>query len=292
MTPQLLATVILPIALALMMLVMGLALVPEDFKRVKRFPRVVALGIGLQMLALPLLAWLVIGLWRPPLEVTAGLIILAVCPGGATSNVISYLSRGDAALSVTLTAIVSLVAPFTIPFLVNLQLPWLGLEAQSFYLPVLPTIMKLALITLVPVALGMTVRHFFPRWCARWEPRLRQISLYAFAALVVLLAHVNWDRLPGLLTVAAGACLSLCLLGMLTAGLTARARGLSGSWQRTLAIEVGVQNAGTAMFVAAALMGRPELAIAPLFYGILMNVPALSLIAQQQWLARREVRVA
>lgn len=291
MTPQLLANVVLPIALALMMWVMGLGLNPGDFKRVTRFPQVVALGIALQMLGLPILAWLVVQIWQPPLELAAGLLILAVCPGGATSNVISYLSRGDAALSVSLTAIVSLVAPFTIPFLVNLQLPWLGLESMDFHLPVLPTIAKLVLITLVPVAIGMSLRQLWPRWCERWEPRLRQISLLAFAALVLLLAQVNWDRLPGLLTVAAGACLSLCLLGMTMAALAARAAGLSGSWQRTLAIEVGVQNAGTAMLVAAVIMGRPELAIAPLFYGILMNIPALGLIVQQQWLARRQVGV-
>ena len=94
-------------------------------------------------------------------------------------------------MSVSLPAIVSLVAPFTIPFLVNLQLPWLGLESADFHLPVLPTISKLVLITLVPVAIGMTLRKYFPEWCERWEPRLRRISLFAFAALVLLLAEVN-----------------------------------------------------------------------------------------------------
>ena len=283
MTPQVLANVILPIALGIMMWVMGLALTVDDFRRVGRQPQAIGLGITLQMLLLPALAWLVILVWQPPLTIAAGLVILAVCPGGATSNIISHLSRGDAALSVTLTAIVSLAAPFTIPVLVNLQLPWLGLESTDLHLPVLPTVMKLIVVTLLPVGLGMTMRRVFPNWCARWEPRLRVSTFLLFALLVVLLAYVNWSRLPGLWTVAAGACLTLCLAGMLAATLAARARGLPPPWQRTLAIEVGIQNAGTAMLVAAVLMGRPELAIAPLFYGILMNIPALLLIFHQQW---------
>ncbi len=104
----------------------------------------------------------------------------------------------------------------------------------------------------------------------------------------LLLAEVNWDRLLGLLTVAAGACLSLCLITMAAATLVARAADLPGAWQKTLAIEVGIQNAGTAMLVAAVLMDRPASAIAPLSYGILMNIPALGLIGQQQWMAQRQ----
>ncbi len=283
MTPQTLANVVLPMALAFLMWVMGLSLRPADFLRVGRYPGVILWALSLQLMLLPALAWLVIGIWKPPLTLAAGLLILSVCPSGVTSNIISQLSRGDAALSITLTAIGSVIAPFTIPLLLNPQLPWLGLLAAEFALPVMPTIGSLVLVTLLPVLLGMLVHHRLPGFSGRWEPRLRRLTLPAFASLVVLLGIVNWERLPGLWTAAAGACLSLCVLGMLSAAAIARVRGYSPAWQRTLAVEVGIQNAGTGMLVAAVLMGRPELAITPLFYGILMNLPALILIAQQQW---------
>jgi BASS family bile acid:Na+ symporter len=281
MTPQMLANVILPAALAFLMWVLGLAVRPADFLRVARFPTVIALALCLQFFLLPLLAWLVIAVWNLPVTLAAGLIILAVCPSGVTSNVITYLGRGDVALSITLTAIGSVVAPMTIPLLLNLQLPWLGLQVTEFSLPVLPTIGRLALITALPLLFGMLIRRRLPAFAERWEPRLRRLCLPAFATLVVLLAFVNRDSLPGLWSTAAAACLSLCTLAMLAGAGVARLRGYSVAWQRTFAVEVGIQNAGTGMLVAAVLMGRPEFAIAPLFYGVLMNLPALILIAQQ-----------
>jgi BASS family bile acid:Na+ symporter len=281
MTSQLLANVILPVALAFLMWVLGLAARPADFQRLVRFPTVIGLALCLQFLLLPLLAWLVIALWDLPVTLAAGLIILSVCPSGVTSNVITYLGRGDVALSVTLTAIGSIVAPLSIPLLLNLQLPWLGLQVTEFSLPLLPTIGRLTLITVLPLLFGMLIRRRIPAFAERWEPRLRRLSLPAFAALVVLLAVVNRDELPGLWSTAAAACVSLCTLAMLAGAGVARMRGYSPAWQRTFAVEVGIQNAGTGMLVAAVLMGHPEFAITPLFYGVLMNLPALILIAHQ-----------
>ncbi len=278
MSQALLAHVILPITLAIMMLGMGLSLRWRDFTHLIRKPQAVLVGVALQLIGLPLLAWSVISIWQLPPMLAAGLVILAAAPGGATSNIISYLSKGDVALSVSLTAIVSLCVPFSIPVLVNLQFAWLGLDTAQFYLPLLPTIMQLLLVTVVPILLGMSLNHYFHKTCQRLLPYFQQLILVVFILLVIALAWVNWARLPAVFSQVSAASLSLCVLAMLLGAVVAKVLSLSAAAQRTYAIELGIQNAGTAMMVAVSLLGKPELAIVPLFYGIAMNIPAFTLV--------------
>lgn len=280
----LLTQIILPIALASMMLVMGLSLKSTDFKSVFNAPATLFTGISLQLIVLPALAWLVIGLWQLPPSMAAGIIILALAPGGATSNIISFLSKGDSALSVSLTTITSLIIPFSLPFLLNLQFGWLAMDITQFNLPLLPSILQLLVVTVVPVLFGMALNHFQADLCFKILPLLQRLSTIGFILLVVALAWVNRELLPDVVSQVTGACLSLCLLAMISGGGIARLMGLSAPVQRTFSIELGIQNAGTAMMVAATLIGKPELAIVPLFYGILMNIPAFTLILFMQFI--------
>ena len=279
---QLLSQVVLPIALAIMMLVMGLSLRPEHFKRVIQHPGLVLVGLLLQWLLLPAVALLLIWLLPLPAEVMVGLVILAACPGGATSNIISHLSGGDAALSVTLTAVISLLAPLTVPLWVNTQLDWLALDAVNIHLPWAKAVMPLVVVTVVPLLLGMTLAHFWPRWMQQHGLLLNRMAFALFAGLVVTLAWANAERLPALWSLVTLACLSLCLLAMIAAGLIGRLISRDEAISRTYMVEVGIQNAGTAMLVAVTLLNRPDLALVALFYGILMNLPALLLISQHQ----------
>ena len=280
---QLLSQVVLPIALAIMMLVMGLSLRPEHFKRLFEQPGLVLIGLLLQWFLLPAVALLLVVLLPLPTAVVVGLIILAACPGGATSNIISHLSGGDAALSVTLTAVISLLAPVTVPLWVNTQLQWLQLDSLDIYLPWTKTLLPLLLVTVVPLLLGMVLAHLFPRWTQRHGLLLNRLTFALFAGLVATLAWANAERLPQLWSVVTLACLGLCLIAMTLAGLIGKLVSRNEAISRTFMVEVGIQNAGTAMLVAVTLLDRPDLALVALFYGILMNLPALMLIAEYQW---------
>ena len=276
-----LTQVALPLALAMMMLVMGLSLRPVHFIAVAREPKLILLGLALQLLLLPALALMLVMMLSLPATLAIGLIILAACPGGATSNIISHLSGGDASLSVTLTALITLLAPLTLPLWVNTQLHWLSLDQLELYLPWLPTLMPLLLVTVVPLLLGMVLAARYPQPVLRALPWFNRLSLLLFIILVIAMAVANSERLPQLWSQATLVCLGLCVLAMAATALISRLLRLSERHTLTLMIEVGIQNAGTAMLISATILQRPDLALVALFYGILMNIPALLLIGRR-----------
>jgi len=289
-TIQILTQLVLPIVLALMMLAMGLSLTLNDFRRIAKHPKAALLGISMQLLLLPLIAWCLVLLvkYLIPLSVGVsnewsqllffGLIILAVCPGGATSNVISYLAGGDAALSISMTALVSLLVPFIIPFSLAYQFSWLGGDAIAVQLPLLKTVMQLVLVTAVPVILGMVIRHYYTQSIIKWEPVVSKVVGFIFVCLVLMLTLAQWPKLQEMGLSAGFICLSLCIISMFLAYAVSGFFGFNTKVKKTLAIEVGFQNAGTGMFIAAVLLQNPSLALVPLMYGLVMNLPAFLLI--------------
>jgi BASS family bile acid:Na+ symporter len=281
--PQLVNQALLPIGLGLIMLAMGLSLNVHHFAKLLLFPKVVALGITLQLVLLPVLAWFWVALLGLSANVAAGLILVALAPGGATSNVISYLCRGDVALSVCLTTIVSLVVPFTIPWMVNLQFGWLGVTGAGFQLPMGLTIIQLMVVTVVPVLLGMRLAHKYPATVEHIQPWVQRIVGIGFVALVIMMALANHNALPEVLSKATLAALLMCCSAMVVAYIISRIAQLSSKQGVTITVEVGIQNAGTAMMVAATLMNQPHLAMLPLAYGIIMNLPALCLICYRRF---------
>lgn len=271
----------LPLALAMMMLVMGLSLRPAHFLAVAREPALILLGLTLQLLLLPALALLLVMVLSLPSTLAIGLIILAACPGGATSNIISHLSGGDASLSVTLTAVITLLAPLTLPLWVNIQLQWLSFDQLELHLPWLPTLMPLLVVTVLPLLLGMALAQGFPQRISRALPWLNRLSLLLFVGLVMAMAIANREQLPHVWSQATLACLGLCVSAMLVTALAGRLLNLGERRCITLVVEVGIQNAGTAMLISATILQRPDLALVALFYGILMNIPALMLIGRR-----------
>lgn len=284
---QLLTQLFLPIALALMMFSMGLALTFSDFRRVRAFPRPAILGILMQLLLPPVIAWIMIlllSLWiEVPQMLAFGILILAACPGGATSNVISHLAGGDGALSISMTAVVSLLMPFIVPVSLAYQLSWLGGDPLGIQLPIVKTIMQLLLVTVAPVLLAMALRYYWPKTIIKIEPVFRRIMGLLFFMLVVLLLLVQWPQLKQLGDFILALCivlsLSLCIVAMAMSYWIAKQQGFDARTGKTLAVEVGIQNAGTGIFIAAVLLQSPELALIPLTYGLVMNIPAFVLIA-------------
>lgn len=277
-----LSTVILPVVLAAIMLGMGLGLTIKDFERVFTQPKAACSGIVLQMLFLPALALLIIMLLPLSGAAAAGLFLVALCPGGATSNLFSFIARGNVALSVSLTAVISLVSPLTLPIAFLLFLNINGTEMAQFAVPVVPAIKQLALVSLVPVIVGMTLRRLAPEWAQAALPWVKRVSAMAMIVVIIALMATNLNVMKQMLTFNALAVLMLSSVSLLSAYRIAKWLNLDSATQRTIGLEVGVQNAGTAMMVALAILHQPELAVVPLMYGLLMNLPAFSFVAWVQ----------
>lgn len=280
-----LLNLLLPLMLALMTLIMGMTLEAGHFTHLLRRPRPLLLGLAQQWLLLPLLAWGLIFLLALPPLVAAALVLIAAAPGGATSNLFSFLANGDTALSVSLTALVGLLAPLWMPVTVMLQLGWLGQQDASLALPLGPAMAQLALICIVPVVLGMVARRCRPGWVERHQPRLKKTVSLTFLLLLIVLVARHREQLPSLLSLAALAMLLLCTSALAAGyGLARLARCAEPSC-RSLAFETGIQNAAIAIVVAYTQLNSGELALMALLYGIVMNIPALLLLG---WFRRRQ----
>lgn len=275
---QLVTQVLLPLVLATIMLGMGLGLRLADFKRVFIQPKAALLGLVLQLVFLPLLALLIILLLPLTPVAAAGLFLVALCPGGATSNLFSFIVRGDVALSVTLTGLSSILSWLTLPLLFLAYLSLAQGGATHFTLPLAPAVKQLALVTLLPITCGMLLRQRFPLFASRVQSWFRRLATIVMLLIILALLAVNPGVRHEFFSISVLAIILLSSLAMATAFILAAKVGLSWQVQRTLAIEVGVQNAGAAMLVALSIMQQPALATVPLLYGIVMNLPALGLV--------------
>ena len=284
MQASIVSQIFLPTALAIIMLAVGLSLSMRDFAQVLREPRTLLLGIGAQMLLLPLLGLIVVTLFQLPPVLAVGIMILTFAPGGATSNAITLLARGDAALSVSLTALVTLLTPFTIPLLTALALQhWFQTTAVIDF-PIIESIMKMVMITLLPVLVGVGFSACFPVLAARIRVPFRRFSLCLLLLMVVLLVRGNWHLLPALLVQLAPAVFCLVLAAMLLGFLLAKMAGLNDPQRISIMVEVGLQNAGTALLVTSTILQNAEMSASALVYGVLMQIPAFALIG---WRNRR-----
>ncbi|GGY50515.1 hypothetical protein GCM10011297_24230 [Bacterioplanes sanyensis] len=275
----------LPIALILIMAGVGMSLTPADFRRVAQEPKGFFLGAACQLLILPLVAMALIALTGLSGELAIGLFILALCPGGVTSNLYTYLARGDVGLSVSLTAVLGFITPFTIPLLGAWAIGFYGDGSKTFELPLLSTWAKLIVITVLPVLLGMALRAKWPAFAERAE---RGLSAFSMMVLILLVISIGFNLGPRLLDFLLQAGPSAILLNLVTMAL---GYGL-GNWllhreeqARTICLEVGLQNGTLALLITTGLLQSSEMSIAPSVYSILMFVSA-TLVAM--WWRRRQ----
>lgn len=276
---MMLANVVLPLVLAFIMFSLGIGLTFKDFGRVLTRPRAVVLGIFAQMLLLPVIAFVLLLFFDLPPAFKVGVMILSFVPGGTTSNMITRLARGDVALSVTLTAVVSIAFVVTLPLLIPAAVSFYQGADLGASIPVLELFLKAFLITAVPVALGVLLRQFLP---AAMEAVNRPVSIAAtvlFVVLVLAIIFTNLDILREQLPVLGP---MLILLNVIMLGLgwfVARLGGLEGKASTTIALEAGVQNAGLGMAIGAILWASlgdgsvPDFSVYALpsaAYGVLM----------------------
>ncbi|WP_202842869.1 bile acid:sodium symporter family protein [Luteimonas saliphila] len=273
MQASLLTTLLLPLALGVIMLGLGLGLTPDDFKRVARYPRAVLLGLFLQTGVLP---WVAFGLalaFRLSPELAVGLMLLAASPGGATANIYSHLAHGDVALNITLTAINSLLCLLTLPVILNLSLEYF-LGAGQYVPPPVRKIVEVALIIVLPVAIGMLVRRFAPGFAARMEKPIRLLSVLVLALLIVAAVAKEWSTLLASFATVGLACLLFNLASMGTGYAAPLAIRLPRRQAIAIAMEIGIHNGTLAIFIALNVLGNAAMSIPAAVYSLLMFLTA------------------
>ena len=265
------STIILVASLFIIMVGMGLSLTIDDFKRVLQYPKAVFIGFLSQIVLLPAIAYLCANVFGVSQEVAIGIMILSACPGGPTSNMISLLAKGDTALSVTLTAVNSLITIITIPLIVNFALDtFLVVGADPISAPVGKIAGSLVVVIAVPLAIGMVVKHYAPDFALKMDKPVRIASALVLALVIIGLSIKEKDNLGVYFEKAFIISLVVNLLTMLVGFLVGKIGKLSFKQALTIAIECGNQNGTLAIHVAVVSIGMPEFAIPAAVYSVLM----------------------
>lgn len=288
MQADLLTTVILPVSLFIIMLGMGLALKPVDFKMVVLKPKAVLIGLVAQMLILPLIAYGIVQLFGMTGALAMGMMILALCPGGTTSNLYTYLAKGDIALSVTLTSIVSLIAPFTVPLFIVMFMGMLMGQEEYIQLPVIKTIVQLVVITIIPITIGMVINYYKPALSAKAEKPAKLFSIIFLFLIVILICVKNISEMGRYFAQAGMAALVLNIACMVVGYGLAKLANLNEAQSKAIGIEVGFQNGTLAIVIALTLLHNTEMAISATIYSIIMFVTG----ALFAWILNRKTQVA
>lgn len=271
---QTLTQVALPIAIILIMTGVGLSLVPTDFKRVFQQPKAFLVGATCQMLLLPLIAIAVIALTGLEGELAIGLFILSLCPGGATSNLYSYLAKADVSLSVSLTSVIGFITPFTIPLLAAWAINFYGIEGEQFELPIISTWIKLMAVTVIPVLIGMGIRAKWSNLAKRSETYVSGFSMAVLAFIIISICINLGEKLIDF-TIATGPAVIILNLTTMTLGYFAGRFLLHQEAQsRTITIEVGLQNGTLALLITSGILESSAMSIAPSIYSVFMFMTA------------------
>lgn len=260
----------LPLALIFIMTGVGMSLQPSNFRQVVQQPKAFFVGAIAQLLLLPILALAVIALFQLEAELAVGLFILALCPGGTTSNLYSYLCKADVGLSVSLTALVGFVTPFTLPFLAAWAMQHFLAAESLLQLPLLQTWLTLLVVGVLPVLVGMLLNAKLPNFSKRTQPLISRFSVLVLLLLIISIAYELGDTLWHYLLLTGPAALALNLLSM------AAGYGL-GRWllhreqqARTICLEVGLQNGTLALLITTGILQSSAMSIAPSVYSLLM----------------------
>lgn len=265
-----LSVIILAISLIIIMWGMGLSLILDDFKRVLKYPKAIAIGLTNQLILLPVIGFILASTFTLSPEIAVGVMILAACPGGPTSNLIAHLAKGDTALSVSLTALSSIISIITIPFVINYALVAFLQEGQIIQLDISKTILQIFVIVLIPVSLGMFIKNKSPKFADKMEKPVRIASAVVLGLVIVGIILKERANMTTYFEQAGIVALSLNVASMAIGFLSARLLNISKKQAISISIESGIQNGTMAIMIATTLLSNTAFAIAPAIYSILM----------------------
>ena len=269
MADNALLVLFLPLALAVVMAGLGLHLTPADFRRVLSMPRAVLVALAVQSLLLPPIAFGLAHLAGLPGELGLGLVLLAASPGGVTANLFSHIARGDVALNISLTAINSVLALVTLPLWTALALS-VFLGDQASVPPPIGKVVEVALLVVVPVALGMALRAWRPALADAAEKPVRLLSSLLLGLLIAAAFISEWDTVREFLPVVGAACVAFNVASLLSGYLAARAARLAEPQAIAIGFEIGIHNGTLAIFIAIEVLQRTQATIAPAVYSLSM----------------------
>ena len=271
-------TLLLPLGLAFIMFSMGLSLIPADFKRVFVQPKPIAVGLLCQMILLPLIAFSLLSLWPLSPELAVGVMILAACPGGITSNLLTHLARGDVALSISLTAITSVAGVISLPLIVNVALSHFAGQQHSVALPVSGMVLAVLLVSTLPLLLGMAIRYCKPHLSRNLESVSRRISTLIFALIVAAAFISQWHNLMQYFQQVGPLAIGLNVATMGVALAVARGFKFNRIQGIAISMECGLQNGALGIFVATSLLESELMMVPSIIYALIMNVSAACFI--------------
>ena len=265
--------IFLPISLAIIMFGLGLSLVTDDFVRLFAYPKSVLVGLCNQLLFLPLIGFAIVVLFDLNPTMAIGVMILSVCPGGPTSNLITQVSRGNIGLSVTLTALASLITVFTIPILLSKAIAYFtGDTDVVIQLPILETMLQILVITVIPISIGMMIRKRREAFALSMEKPMRTASTVLFVIIFLIIIIANKDNLTQAMKEVG---LPTLLLNLSTMGLgfvSAKLFGITGKSQISITIESGIQNGTLAFVIATTILNNFEMGLPTGAYSIWMFI--------------------
>ena len=268
-------TKIAPIALALIMLALGLGLTGQDFLRVAKQPKDFLVGLICQLILLPIIAFLLLKIFNLPLEIALGVMIIAAAPGGVTSNVLTKFANGDVALSISLTAIISLISIISVPFIVFKSAELLEVGEISKEISMIGISMKMFLVVTLPVLIGMLVRKFATNFVMSKSQLIERISVFLFVIVFDAIWVEEWENIMGYIKQAGLITLVLNIVMMFIGYYVAKFLASGVSQRKSISLECGLQNGTLAVFVASQLFSDIEYLIPTATYAIVMFLTSI-----------------
>ncbi len=264
-------TILLPLALAIIMIGLGLELTPKDFTRVTKQPKVVLIALFCQLVILVSIAFIICKVLALPPLLAVGLMLLAASPGGSTANLFSYLFKGDIALNITLTAINSVIAAFTLPLIVNFAIQHFMNDGQEISLQ-FSKILQVFAIIIIPVGIGMLIRHYAPHFTEKLNKPLRIFAVSFLILIIIGAITKERHQILEYLAQVGLATVLFCLCSLLIGYFVPRLLGINSAQARACAFEIGIHNSTLAMTIALTVMASSTVAMPAAVYSIFMYV--------------------
>ena len=268
-------TKIAPIALALIMLGLGLGLTIQDFTRVAKQPKDFLVGLICQLILLPIIAFILIKIFNTPMEIALGVMIIAAAPGGVTSNVLTKFANGDVALSVSLTAIISLISIISVPFIVFKSADFLQVSYASSEISMTGISLKMFLVVTLPVIIGMLIRKFATNFVSKNTLLIQRISIILFAIVFLAIWVEEWENIISYLSQAGLITLVLNIVMMIVGFYVAKMFASGAKQRKSISLECGLQNGTLAVFVASQIFSDIVYLIPTAAYALIMFVTSI-----------------
>jgi BASS family bile acid:Na+ symporter len=263
-------TTIAPIALALLMLGLGASLTSQDFLRVLKYPKDFFIGFFCQLIILPLVAYSLIIVLKVPIELALGVMLIAAAPGGVTSNILTKFAGGDVALSISLTAFMSVVSIVSVPFIIFQSIDLLNIDYVEKEISVTGISLKIFFVVTVPVILGMIIRKFAGEFVNKNVLIIQRISIALFLLVFIAIYIEEWDSIVMFLTSAGKVAFALNILMMIIGFYVAKFLASGIAQRRCISLECGLQNGTLAIFVGTQLFDNMVYMVPTAAYALIM----------------------